>query len=363
LDIFKAAYLQHVRALQRLISVYRGEATIDFMSSVLQVRARNRYQVLYPQFFSGSGRSLGYTMKLQDNVTGFAGWRPYLLRRWPIGTDKFQFKEYCREQGLPTPRMWRAPAADLCDFVVKLSSGSFGRGLRGPFRKYDPGNPAHGVRDDGYFEAFVRGRVLKAFYWQDRLACLEVLDMPSVEGDGRSTLRELAAHRLSSHAPKSEWQALADVAAYQETSLDAVPAKGRSVMIDYRYGSASRPTTSANSNALPHLQDSPITRQLVDYGRVLWQGIPQETRDATVFSVDAIADEQDRLWLLEMNANPVCHPDLYAFMFETFFGPADAAEAQATAAAAAIPADPSPAATAQFGPLPPASGARAWRLS
>jgi hypothetical protein len=67
--------------------------------------------------------------------------------------------------------------------------------------------------------------------------------------------------------------------------------------------------------------------QFKQFGPVFWQSIPEDLRGfGTLYSVDAIADEQDRLWLLEMNCNPAMHPDLYFGMFEGLFGPADPLE-------------------------------------
>jgi hypothetical protein len=340
LNVFKTASLHHVRAVQQLLARYQGEASIDLATYAAEVRARNRYYKLYPQFVCSSEGRTRYSIRPEADMTGFVGWLPYFNKRWPIGTGKFPFKEYCQQNGLSTPRMWRKPGEELREFVVKIDSGSFGQGLRGPFRHYDPAHPAHALGDGGYFEAFVRGRILKVFYWEDRLVCVEMLDMPSVEGDGSSTVRELVARRLGPRTPESEWKVIEEIVAYGDLKLDAVPAAGRKVMFDFRYGSSGHPVTYHNTNALLRMQDSPITRQLVECGRVLWQGIPEATRMATLFSVDAIADAEDRVWLLEMNCNPVCHPDVYPYMFEPLFGPvgtAERVEAPAPPPQAALP--------------------------
>jgi hypothetical protein len=58
----------------------------------------------------------------------------------------------------------------------------------------------------------------------------------------------------------------------------------------------------------------------------LWRSIPEPLRPASLYTVDAIADAEERIWLLEMNCNPAVHPDAYPVMFEGLFGaPLDAA--------------------------------------
>ncbi len=368
MNLFKIGTLHHVRALQPLLQRYKAEASIDAATFVLQVRARNRYYSLYPQFMSTVDGRTRYSTQPDEDVLGFVGWLPYFNRRWPIGTAKFPFKEYCAANGLRTPRMWRSPAADLRDFVVKINTGSFGQGLHGPFRSLDPSNPKQVLGGDGYYEAFIGGRILKAFFYEDRLACLEMLDMPSVEGNGKSSVRELVTPRLGPRTPQHEWQVLSEIVAFDGLTLDSVPEAGRRVVFDFRYGSSAHPITYRNTNVLPGMQDSPVVRELVESGRALWQGIPPELREATLFSVDAIADEGNHVWLLEMNCNPVCHPDVYPLMFERLFGPADAL--QAPAGTPVFGPSPHPAAQAAAGaasrPLPTimtGGDVRPWRLS
>jgi hypothetical protein len=326
LNIFKTAPLAHLKAIQALLLAYKAEASIDVASYVLEVRARNRYYRLFPQFLSTRLDRPSYTLTPDDNVRGFVGWRPYFNKRWPIGSGKFPFKEYCAARGLRTPMMSRRPADDLRDFVVKHASSSFGTGLRGPFKSYDPGNAAHALGEDCYYEAFVRGRIVKAFFWESRLGCIELLDMPTVTGDGRTKLRELISAKLNPAAPGAEWKPLAEIAAYQDLTLDSVPSGGQTVMVDFRYGSYLRPLGLQNSNALERLRGGEIERQLSQYGHALWEGIPEELRLATLFSLDAVVDDRDQVWLLEMNCNPVCHPDMYPMIFERLFGPRDVSE-------------------------------------
>jgi hypothetical protein len=336
--IFKISLASHLMAVQRCLREYQAEGrlTIDF---VLEVRARNRCYTLYPQFIGfKDGRQPRYARHIDETTKGFIGWLPYFNKRWPIGSGKLAFKDFCQRNGLRTPAMWRAPAADMRDFLTKHDNASFGAGIRGPFRGYDARDAAQLIGPQGYYEAFIRGRIVKATYWDGRLAAVEIKRMTNVKGDGESTLRQLIAPALQAETPDEEWQPLSDVAAYQGLTLDAVPEAGRSVMVDFRYASyANVFDIKEVIDPEVDLKDMPLLKQLLECGPVLWQAIPEALRPASLFTVDAIEDDEQRLWLLEMNCNPVCHPRVYPLMFETLFGAPEAAVEAPPLPASALP--------------------------
>lgn len=338
MNIYKGNLLHHSRAIHQALARFGADAKLDLGTMVLEVRARNRYYALYPQFICRLGGRMAYSRKLVDEARGFNGWLPYVTKRWPAGSGKLAFKDFCLRNGLRTPQMWRAASPELRNFVVKQDDSSFGSALRGPFKALDTSNAAQALAaDKGYYEAFVRGRIVKAFYWEDKLACVEVLDMPALAGDGRSTLKELMQRKLRAGMPQDEWPVLGEVAAFQDLTLDTILAKGRSVLMDFRYGSYATKINFENENSLKRIEGTPLHKQLADIGPAIWRDIPEDIRPATLYTVDAIADEQDQAWLLELNCNPVCHPDVYSFMFETLFGAPKAAVEPA-----AVAAQPSP---------------------
>jgi hypothetical protein len=340
LNVFNTGLLFHVAAVQRLSRKYGVDATITMADMLLQLRGRGRAYSLYPQFIQNRGGQLMYAAALGVDTRSFAGWRPYVRKRWPTGTGKFAFKDFCAQRGLPTPRMWRAPAPDMRDFLVKDDQSSFGLGMHGPFKVHDARNPAAQARaGTGYYEAFIPGRVVKAWYWQDRLMAFDLKEFVHVTGDGARTLRELIAPIVRPTAPKDEWLVYAETAAYQDLTLDCVPARGRRVMVDFRNGTYANPVQIENQNMLAQMGTSPPVRQMKEFGPVLWQGIPEDVREATLYTIDAMFDEHDGVWLLEMNCNPVCHPDVYDAMFETLFGAPGAVEPAPVPRASAPAAD------------------------
>jgi D-alanine-D-alanine ligase-like ATP-grasp enzyme len=57
-----------------------------------------------------------------------------------------------------------------------------------------------------------------------------------------------------------------------------------------------------------------VEAQLARAGAVFWTGIPADIRDNTLYAVDAVLDDNNKLWFLEMNSNPFVHPEAYTHM-------------------------------------------------
>src|SRR5262249_13121512 len=53
-----------------------------------------------------------------------------------------------------------------------------------------------------------------------------------------------------------------------------------------------------------------------------WKAIPEDVRQSIAYTVDFVADRNERVWLLEMNCNPTIHPDIYADILEDLLGSA-----------------------------------------
>jgi hypothetical protein len=356
MNVFTTALLFHYVTMDRALRKYGLEAHITMADQVLHVRGRNRYYAFYPLFMSFERGRLMFSAEIVPSTSGFVGWRPYFNKRWPIGSDKLAFKAFCAREGLPTPALWRAPSPAMRNFVVKHTGLSFGLGLRGPFKAYESANPAMQAEPEkGYYEAYVNGRNAKAWYWNDRLVCVELKSLPAVTGDGTRTLRQLIAAIVRATTPDDQWTLYQEMAVYQGRDLEAVPAKGQTVVVDFRFGSFADGITHGNQNKLLEMEDTPLVQQLRRFGPVLWRGIPEDLREAALYSVDAVLDDQDRIWLLEMNCNPGGHPDVYEPMLETLFGSPAAKTAAPIPAASALPTHP-PFYAPQTPTLGPAAG-------
>jgi tetratricopeptide (TPR) repeat protein len=312
----------HMQAIRACMPRFNASAAVDLRQFTLEVRARNRFFRMQPQFTNIRNGEVQYSPQPGPTTSGFIGWRPYFNKRWPEAASKFAFKAYCEKHGLPMPRYSRESPAGIEPFLIKLDNSSFGRGMRGPFRK---ASEADAAKSGAYYEQYVSGRILKAYYWDAKLICLEMQDPPLIEGDGKRTVRELIEAKFIPGPLKPQWQDYAEMVAFQGEKLENALATGRKLTIDCRYASNFERDTDIFANVLAEQRESSIGRQLGELGPRFYESVPAELRaPGTVYSVDAMADQQDRVWLLEMNCNPALHPDVYFGMFEGLFGPAEA---------------------------------------
>jgi hypothetical protein len=309
--------LNHLKHIKVCMAEMGGEAHFDVKDLSLRAVVGDEARTFLPQFsYLREGRRL-YTPTFGPPVSGFIGWRPYLARSWPLSSEKLAFKAHVEAVGLRTPQSWQTPSADVSRFIVKKNRSSFGDGIRGPYARLDAANPAHRLADGEYYEAFIGGRIAKAWYWNGELVCLELRPPPFVVGDGRATVLELASRRAQRVIDQL---ALASIAAAQGHRLDDVLPEGKRLVADFKYASYYYPPCFDNENVLAKYVATPIGQQLAEAGRVLQQAIPDDIRADTLFTLDAAVDAEDRVFLLEMNSNPWIHPDTYPAMLRSAFG-------------------------------------------
>ena len=320
--------LNHLKHIQECLARIEGEAFLNAKDMVMQVRAHDRVLHFQPQFTYTRNGQIWYTPFFEQHVQGFIGWRPYLNRKWPLAGDKLAFKQFAAAHGLRIPAHWLQPAPDLQNFIVKQLRSSFGVGIRGPFRQHAPADPAQQLQPGEFYEALVPGRIAKAWYWAGELICLELRSPSALRGDGLATVAELAARACRREVDQ---RALGWVAQYQGHAPDSILAEGAAMMFDFKYGSPYDKAVYENENVLPRHQGKRLAAQLEQAGEVLAQAVPDDIRSTTLFTLDAIVDDQDQVWLLEMNSNPMVHPDVYPTMMTRLFAPAlEKMEAQAS---------------------------------
>jgi hypothetical protein len=173
------------------------------------------------------------------------------------------------------------------------------------------------IPDGHFWEQLVHGRVVKAWYWNGELAVVEAVRMPTITGDGQRTVAELALQALGPVAAASPLPA--EFLALQGMTLTSVPASGRTIQLEYRYISPFNPSNHADQNVRHAIRGTAVEEQLVHAGHVNLQALPPAERDDIAFSLDAVLDAQDRLWLLEVNCNPLLHPAFYPVMLDALF--------------------------------------------
>jgi hypothetical protein len=313
--------LTHIQSVNNSLCQFGGSAELDPETLNLKLRAKGKYIELQPQFILPKDGSMAFTPKLINEAQDFCGWRPYFNRVWPIAIDKLSFKDFCRKNALSTPKQFSAPMDVDTNVIIKRSRSSFSQGIVGPFTPAIVRSTTYSANDGSYFEEFIQGTIAKIWFWDSVPVCLVATPMPTIIGDGRNSLRTLIANQSLPYFPIN-WNAREVLAKFQGETLDAIPIPGKRVIVDFHYLSSFHDpaTYQGNQNVLNQYAGSPLLKQLQRAGEAFWGAIPAEMRNGTVFSIDAIIDERQQAHFLEMNCNPIVHPDIYPYMFETWFG-------------------------------------------
>lgn len=320
---YASELMNHVKEISRWTAERGAHSSMLMPAGVLRIQWKNRVFDFQPQFRSQSSDGVWQlTPGLSPHSTGFCGWLPYFNKQWPAACRKLEFKRFATEHGVRTPEYWTEPGV-LENVLRKQEISSFGNGVVGPYVRIDTSTSEHRLLQEEYFERFVPGKVTKILYWNNQPACLEILKMASVVGDGRQSIEALLGAVSSYKARRERTLTIVNrMLDYQGKSLESIPDNGEEVLVDPRYGSPLYKTTAHNTNCLVMI--SPELRQQIDtIGTTLLASIPGPIRRQTVFSVDGILDESEQLWCVEMNCNPQLHPDIYPLMLSDLFEDAD----------------------------------------
>jgi hypothetical protein len=311
-------FLNHFKAIKAFTLRHNGHANVNVDSCILEIRIGSQVKKFLPQFFftTPDGRA-AYTPNFGGDSVAFVGWLPYYVKRWQLSSEKLKSKEYLIKNGIPVPAHSVDPDVDMPDVIIKKNQSSFGSGIKGPFRssrecKIEPSTGE-------YYERFIRGKIVKIWYWNAMPVVMEILNMPSLTGDGKQTVRQIYANMEKGGLfTCPEIETYSSLLAFQGHTPDSVPALNESVVLDFKYLSPLFRATTHNKAVLCN-EDHVLYPQLRAIGEVLWQGIPVTLRQNTAYSVDAMLDNDGVLYVLEMNSNPQLHPDIYATMLEGLF--------------------------------------------
>ncbi|WP_454909178.1 hypothetical protein [Variovorax gossypii] len=279
------------------------------------VRRGGEHWVFFPQFLAAVDGVRQYQKVLTDDAFMFAGWLPYQLKRWDIASDKLAFKRHAESAGIAVPSYSSVRDTSLRGVIVKKARSSFGAQIRGPFGY--PIDAPIDVASGEYYEQFVEGRLVKVWYWSEEPVCAELDRMPSVVGDGVSDIRTLILARadqtgVSKLAERDKILSLSTpLLRHFGKSMDSVLDKGVRQIVEFRYGSMLMQPTDRQVMRIDRASSQGWMAPLWPVGLRLVEAIPPESRPQTLFTVDAILDKEERLWMLEMNSNPTVHPLAY----------------------------------------------------
>lgn len=322
LSMYQGSILNHLKHIERCLVERGATANMVMPGAVLTVTWRNRIFEFQPQFHSRSatgGMLMGPSLSM--DVTGFAGWLPYFNKRWEEAGGKLAFKRFAVEHEIATPS-YRVEPGYYENMLIKRERSSFGEGIRGPFRVVSPELPETLLGPGEYYEQFISGRIIKIIYWNARPVSVELYDMASVIGDGRSTVADLVNAKAKLTARTVPFGLIEQMVQYQGKAMHFVLQPGEQLCVDCRYGSPMFDVVQRNTNVLKEL-DQKLIEQIESAGKKLELSIPESLKENTVFSADGIVDASGKVWFVEMNCNPQLHPDIYPAMFESLFADAD----------------------------------------
>lgn len=322
--LYQTSYLNHAARMRRAAAACGMTAHMNLEDFRLVVADETRKRRWYPRFVGvEEGGRFAYSDHLRPTTTGFIGWLPYPFKMWETATDKLAFKVFAADHGIPTPAACLHPGLLQGPFIVKKTRSSFGMGIRGPFLRFDPALPEHRLESGEFYENFIPGHIVKAYYWGGQLGAVDIRTLPAVVGNGSASLRQLIeAVPRKSAARALDWPALNALARFCGLdSVDAVPGTGMQILIDFKYGSAFEPLRTTNRNQLHELADTPLADRLTQAGGLMAGSIgTEEDGRRTLFTLDAMLDPQGTVWFLEMNSNPMVHPDMYDIMLPGSLG-------------------------------------------
>ena len=301
----------HFKWLQEAVVKSGGEAFLNIRNFVVEVRLPQQVHHLIPQFVARLNGAKVYATKLDRDSIRFAGWKPYICHPTPEIGQKLKFKEWLLRVGLPTPEYTTRHEPGLADVILKKNISSFGAHIAGPYRQA-PDQPLDSENGE-FYERYVPGRIVKTWFWANRPVCLELKDMPTVIGDGHSTVRKLAVRRAFGPKKMVKLEPVTELLQYLgNNTLDTVLKQDEKQIIDFRYASLFSRPGDVEDIDLP--SDNPAFASLQSLGQSIYGVLPAETRDKTIYSVDSILGHDGTLWFLEANFNPFVHPKLYPAM-------------------------------------------------
>lgn len=318
---YLTGYLHHAASVQAAAAELGLQARMDLQDFSLDITDGERGRTWNARFVGSTQGRTAYFDRMGPMTRGFAGWLPYGMRRWEIATDKAAFKAHAGQHAVPTPAACTDPAAIGGPFLIKKTRSSFGEGIRGPFLRFDPNDDEQRLAEGEYYENFILGHIVKAWYWGATWAAVELRQPPLVVGDGRTPVRELVLARADTGGDKPhDWRTLGYLARYCGlASLKDVPAPGHEVLVDFKYGSRYEPMQRGNRNIIDELRKTPLAVQFERAGQVFSQSVKEYAGQNSLFTLDAMLDAQGTVWFLEMNSNPMVHPDVYPVVLRDQF--------------------------------------------
>jgi hypothetical protein len=320
LQHFKRNQVQHAMAVSQWMRKHGAKGGLDPLNMVMEISANHRTHRFYPQFTVMTPEGVRYVDQFAPGISGFVGWYPYTRKYWKEAFSKLAFKRYANTVSLRTPA-WSLDNVQLRGaYLIKNDESSFGQGQRGPFMA-DRTSEVVGI--DGrtlgageFYEQFIVGQLMKAWFWNNKPAAIEVIEMPHIVGDGVSSILELYRVLTKSvDRPLSE-----HLLTVQGVMASQVIPTGKKVIVEYQHAAETSPVHYADYNCLNRVRGTAFEKQLIQGVDLCLATIPSEERQGGVLmTLDGVIDREGKVWFLEMNSNPQLHPAFYDTLLDDLF--------------------------------------------
>ncbi len=315
--------LVHLKWLRRSVLASGAELILAGDSMEALIRRGQRHLVLQPVFLSFTQEGVRPSVRILEDSNAFAGWLPRRQHPWPAAVDRTEFRRIARSAGLPVPDSDPATFPANRGVLVRPTRGGTGPRFLGPF-----GSASDHALDQARgeeFEPFIEGHSLLTWCWNGLPVVAEQAALPSVTGDGASTVRELV---LGATRPQGIPDEAADrylASRHQFLSLRGVAPStvlpnATTLTLDVDNQVPLRPgeveTFDLRAEAKP-----PWYEVLRVAGEKFAGSIPEPERATTLFIIEAVIDKRGQAWLTSMHANPVVHPLVYPAVMFDMMGP------------------------------------------
>jgi hypothetical protein len=308
----KTSFFEHFKWLNAAVTKLNGEAFTNIASLLVEMRIQNRVYLLYPMFITDLNGSKVYTHQFSPEVKNFAGWKPYYDRAPPELGKKLVFKQFVEKHGLQTPAYATDQDTHLENVIIKKDISSFGDHIKGPFA--DTTKYQLNKNDAEFFECFTPGNIIKVWYWNEKPVVMESQAMPTITGDGKSSIKNLIEAYLVDQKIEGniDWGQVDALLSFQNSVSDEILPERVQRLIDFRYISTFSVPANITSTRLE--SDAKFHEPLFKLGEAIDADLVRQGRNNTVYSVDAIQDNAGNFWFLEVNFNPAMHPCTYEDM-------------------------------------------------
>ncbi len=310
----KVYLLNHFKALSQAAKICQLNASLDCHDFSVNLHLTDKTFKLYPQFLEIQNNEPIYSQKYSEKAVCFIGWRPYTPKVIQNFINKLQLKHLLQVNGFLVPQ-YSFDANWQCEnVIVKREQSSFGKGMFGPF--HFPSDYCLNRNSKEYYEKFIFGTIAKIAFWNERPLYLELQSMPTLQGNGQHSILELAQKRARQRGRELDERVFNDVVSYQNKSLDEVLAKGEIILADFRYESDLAKRYSVKEIILPNQNYQRYYLEMLKIGKYVYSLISNEGIQNFYYSVDAIVDATDNIWILEANSNPTIHQSAYLPMLQ-----------------------------------------------